>query len=685
MPINKIATSSIELQYENYINILRTNQSVTDTGWSTYSDSASINPVDGIGGTASITWSQNTSSPLSGDADLRLVKDASNRQGNGVSIPFTIANRHLAKTLQISFDMELVSGTYLNPILVPVSGTYSITSTTCTVTATHSFIAGQSVYLTFTSGSPPANGYYTITSVTSTTFVFTVSSGSSTGNCTYSTIGDLRISIIQDPTGTPVVLEPANTNIQLGIANQRIRHIATFQTHVSLTSYRLCIHVGTGSTLAYTVDFANIRVWEQQQSIGSVITDWQSYTPTVQGMTFSSSSFLWRRVGGSVEIFGSFTFSSSTVSVVFQLSLPSGLSINSSVTSKTMVGKLQLAKSVADANNPISFLIGIGGNSYLTLSPQSANYNSRLTDFNSASLGASSGDIITVQASVPIAGWGSSVAMSSDTGDGRVVALYAQGSLTSSISGDGIITWTSLTTNQDTHGAFNFSTGIYTAPISGYYNISGHFNTNASINTVVRAWVNGVSKIGNLGVLHSANGLINISGGVFLNAGEQLTLRPNQAYSSVASGSFLFINRISAGSQVIATQETVSASYHLGANQTTSTQINFGTLVYDTHGAVTTGVGAWKFTAPMNGKYLITGFMAATSGSVHISLYKNNSIFVGTLAYLVSGSAVTSISGVINLLAGEYIDLRPNASVTIVGGTLATTNTGSIQITRIGN
>lgn len=618
MPINKIAYQVLEENQENYINILRGGQSVTDTGWTTYADSPGVNPVDGIGGTASITWSQNTSNPLSGDADLRLVKGATNRQGDGVSIPFTIANRHLAKVLQISFDMELISGTY--------------------------------------------------------------------------STGDLRVSIIQDPSGTPVLLEPVGTSLELGIANQRMREIATFQTHVSITSYRLCIHVSSTSTSAYTVDFANFKVWEQQQSLGAVITDWQSYTPTIQGGgTLTNVSVRWRRVGGSVEIQGKLTLGTVSSSE-FQLSLPSGLTVSPIVsTINQRVGQLNYTRP-SDTYGVQFVLLASSGHSYLG---HSAYYQIALDGRSGSDQHTrqntnyilETGGTISFQAEVPIAGWGSNVAMSSDTGDGRVVALYAQGSLTSSISGDGIITWTSLTTNQDTHGAFNFSTGIYTAPISGYYNISGHFNTNASVNTVVRAWVNGVSKIGYLGVSPSS-GLINISGGVFLNAGEQLTLRPNQAYSSVGSGSFLFINRISAGSQVIATQETVAASAYIGGgNQTTTsgTIINFNTKWFDTHNAITTGTN-WRFTAPMSGKYRFSGELMLSNASQRTQLFKNGSSWLFGVTRQPAGSNQGgNFSITLDLIGGDFIDLRSTTSTDYFGGNpLATSEPCYISIERIG-
>jgi hypothetical protein len=81
-------------------------------GWATYADAAQSRPVDGTGGTANITWTRSTSTPLRGVGKFVLTKDAVNRQGQGVSYDFTIDRADLAKPLQISFDYELISGTF---------------------------------------------------------------------------------------------------------------------------------------------------------------------------------------------------------------------------------------------------------------------------------------------------------------------------------------------------------------------------------------------------------------------------------------------------------------------------------------------------------------------------------------------------------------------------------------------
>jgi len=94
----------------NYIT--NPNAATNTTGWTTYADAAGSAPVDGAGGSPNVTFSRSTSTPLRGSADFNLVKDAANRQGEGVATDFTIDLADQAKVLQVSFDYEVLSGTY---------------------------------------------------------------------------------------------------------------------------------------------------------------------------------------------------------------------------------------------------------------------------------------------------------------------------------------------------------------------------------------------------------------------------------------------------------------------------------------------------------------------------------------------------------------------------------------------
>lgn len=77
--------------------------------WTTYVDAAGETPVDGTGGSATITLTQSSADPLRGTESFLESKDAANRQGEGVSVDFDIENADLANALSISFNYEVSS------------------------------------------------------------------------------------------------------------------------------------------------------------------------------------------------------------------------------------------------------------------------------------------------------------------------------------------------------------------------------------------------------------------------------------------------------------------------------------------------------------------------------------------------------------------------------------------------
>ena len=82
------------------------------TGWVTYANAAGVTPTTGIGGAPTTTFTRSTTTPLHGAASFLLSKPATNTQGEGVSTDFVIDRADLAKQVSISFDYEVVSGSY---------------------------------------------------------------------------------------------------------------------------------------------------------------------------------------------------------------------------------------------------------------------------------------------------------------------------------------------------------------------------------------------------------------------------------------------------------------------------------------------------------------------------------------------------------------------------------------------
>ncbi len=96
------------------VNFILNPDAESDTsGWATYQDAAGATPVDGTGGSPTVTWTRSTSSPLTGTASFVLTKDAANRQGDGASYAFTIDSASQARVLAINFDFIVGSGTFV--------------------------------------------------------------------------------------------------------------------------------------------------------------------------------------------------------------------------------------------------------------------------------------------------------------------------------------------------------------------------------------------------------------------------------------------------------------------------------------------------------------------------------------------------------------------------------------------
>lgn len=82
------------------------------TGFATYKDAAGVMPVDGTGGSPTFTITKTTTNPLRGSGSFLLTHAASNQQGEGASFAITIDRADRGQQIAVSFDYEIVSGTY---------------------------------------------------------------------------------------------------------------------------------------------------------------------------------------------------------------------------------------------------------------------------------------------------------------------------------------------------------------------------------------------------------------------------------------------------------------------------------------------------------------------------------------------------------------------------------------------
>lgn len=457
-----------------------------------------------------------------------------------------------------------------------------------------------------------------------------------------------------------------------------------FQTSSDSNNYRLILHVASTNASAFSVMFDNFTVSPSQYVYGTPITDWQSYTPTATWSTnVSSITGKYRRVGDSLEGIASVTLSGSNTQGNLRLSLPPGLTVD---TSKliTAGGYQEIGTSrVNDANgygfysgpailesNLVAALLHTVVSSYVIGDNVNSTTNKPIT--------FASGDTVTVRFSVPIVGWSSSVQMS-DSADTRVISFSGKpNAITLNNTVQTVLYNVSV---SDTHGAYNTTTGEYTAPVSGSYLIQASILGNAGAsNTGHYLYIQKNTGAGYFTDTqgYSDNRRVTVSKIISLNAGDKIRLA---ATMTTGSGAIdigygeLNISRIS-GPSAIAATETVAARYYKSTSTTLSglTTIIYDTKVYDTHSAMNTSTGV--YTVPTMGLYRVTakglGPITTTNDMLSILIRKGTTVQSddrfykpSTLNERVSGTSVTTFRA----NAGDLIDVQmiSTPSLTMIG------------------
>lgn len=620
----------------------------TATGWATYADTpAASRPIDGTGGSPTVTWTRSTSTPLRGVGSFLFTKDAANRQGEGVATDITISNADQARVLQISFDYQIASGTY--------------------------------------------------------------SGGTS------STDSDLIVYVYRT-TATGRLIEPSVIKLDGGVIGVNYSYRGEFQADSDATGYRIIVHVATTSTSAYTVKFDNVVVGPSKNVNGAIITQMQDATPTpaFTNLTLGNGahSYKFARQGDKLIVQGSLTWGTTTsISGNVSLALPSGLSVDTakiSNSTRNPVGNLK----AFDSSTGTVYNGSIRYNTTTTVSLHAFITVSASTYVDDAPINATTpvtwttSDIFFYQFELPIAGWGAIATLGQDA-DTRVVALRSTkstGNHTSTGNYQDVASYDVV--DADTHGAFNSTTGIYTVPVSGLYQVSGSvgFALNATGARGVLVQKNGVDNL--VGTLTPGNSVISsglpFSGIIPCVAGDTLKVRAfqssggNLAYLS-GNGTNLSIQRISGPSQVAAT-EIIAAKYNTSSTAigTTATAVVFTNKIADTHNAFNTSTGV--FTCPATGLYEISGCTTSNTSvsssaanslsTLYIQKNSSNDSLLGTHQYQVSGVALVPIiqgsCAIISCIAGDTIRLTQTRNANISAYSLGGATDNWISIKRVG-
>lgn len=204
-----------------------------------------------------------------------------------------------------------------------------------------------------------------------------------------------RVSVYKG--STRVALSTDSSNVTTLPANTTGKFTAYFDTDAS-ASWSLNITRTSGT--AGPCYITNVVVGPGIQPQGAVVGEWQSYTPTFEGLgTVTNNSARYRRVGESMQVSFSVTSGTNTA-VLATISLPSGFTINStSIPNNSIVGDLSASATPFDS----SILYFSGASSKLYFTSGTANYTAGANGTTWANSTGFGGNFF-----VPIAEWAGS-------------------------------------------------------------------------------------------------------------------------------------------------------------------------------------------------------------------------------------------------------------------------------------
>lgn len=595
--------------------------------FTTYADAAATRPVDGTGGSPNVTTSITSSTPLDGTKSFLLTKDAANRQGQGWSVEFSVDPAYRAKSLKISVDYIVNSGTF-------VAGSSSTESDIIwyLYDVTNSALIEPSNIKMFSNSSTIADKYEATfqTSATGSSYRLIAHVASTSASAYELKVDNITVSPSVYVFGTPVtdwqsftpLWKSSGTQPSIGngvIEGQKRRVGGDYE-------YRVTIKIGSTTSLGT----GNYQI---------------ELSETIDTSKFGTANL-------DDVIIGNGSLSDQGVAR-FPVSVYKG----GSITNK------QVAIYVAnDGTSPdiITFNQVWGASTPITMNTS---------------------DEIDVSFSVPVLGASSSV-QTSDNAETRVVAAsYGTTGTTLPASDGTVVLYPSK--RLDTHNSYNTTTGIYTIPVSGIYRINHSIITGSSASNktfVSRIRKNGVALSSAIAVRESAVnsqvGWDNTTVAEF-KAGDSLDFTiwqivPGDSLDGISSSNYFSVERLS-GPSAIAANETISARVYKSGTQAFSsdTKMTSFTVDKDSH-------GMWdstnnRFNIQASGDYFLTiQVNASTAGASQIPAYKVNggsSVFIGSLTNSTSDRSGGSTL-IPNLKSGDYIELyhSASASVTVQAG-----------------
>ncbi len=621
------------------VNFILNPDAESDTsGWATYQDAAGATPVDGTGGSPTVTWTRSTSSPLTGTASFVLTKDAANRQGEGASYAFTIDSASQAKVLAIEFDYIVGSGTF-------VAGAPSVDSDVevYIYDVTNAVVIQPSSYKLFSNSSTIASHFVANfqTASNSTSYRLILHCATTSASAYTLKFDTVKVGPSQYVYGTPITDWAAYTpTISSGFGSCTgvsffYRRVAgSLEVNGTFTAGTAAGALGTFTLPSgLSLDSAKLSIANTSGNPGPLVGDIQN--------------------NGSVNQRANIVTTTGTSTV---LVYATDNTIHTGTLTPTNVSTWLTGGAVVGVKFSVPIL---GWPSAVQMSDNAnlvGEVSARYTNVASTSI-ANSGDV-----KVPFA-----------TKDYDTLNAFLTDTYTIPVAGRYRISCTA-----------NFASSLYGAANT----IVGSIYKNTVIAVVGPTTSVGGAVTDQIGVMVEAT--LNLIAGdtIDFRVSNNRTAGATNLFNQTGSNSFQ-IERIG-GSPSVAATETIAMSYSDVAGVTLTNAFatqTYGTKLVDTHGAYASGV----FMTPAAGRYAVNAAMgtqpfnvAGSTFALFLIANKGATQFAGGWA-VGSGATMSlfaSLDGLVNCNAGETLAIQVKAAAAIIGYTGFGFNTFTVK--RIG-
>jgi hypothetical protein len=478
-------------------------------------------------------------------------------------------------------------------------------------------------------------------------FEYAIASGTYADN-------DLNV-YIYDVTNDQLI-QPGNFQIKNSLLTESFQ--STFQTNINSNVYRLILHVASTSSLAYSLKFNSFSVGPISGVIGTTITDWQSYTPSTNGLgTVSLVNFFYRRVGDSLEIHGRLTTGTHTA-VSAYIGLPSGISID-------------FTKVIAAGNQLVGTLFGVGRSSSVGVTTSTSHGSNVLGLIDEATVNllgtnvGTSNQVITLFAKLPVVGWSSGTIIGSENSERQVSATATNNAGQAIATSATKVSW--QVASNDTTGSFNTSLSRFVAPVPGPYSFNGTLNYGAAaglLTAIIYLYKNGSQiRTSVIAVPSGATFGQPYSFDDTAKAGDYYEIYASTSTASTLSGSSQFYIKKLTGNFQVAATESINARY-TGSSTLISasfTTVVWATKVFDSRNANTSS----GYVISEAGKYqvnagLVTNASYGVNQALLFAIFKNGVEHTRRTVVAAAGQSAldATLNDLVSCLQGDIITIR---------------------------